>query len=99
MNFVTLKSDPTSRRAALLLPGWATDHRVFDLTRFTSTVIAPVDLQTADIADSLVDYLDTHGITTVDVYGWSLGGATAIRLARTRPERIGRLVLAGLRPH
>ncbi len=43
----------------------------------------------------LVGYLDAVGLDRVDVVGNSFGGALALHLAVTHPDRVGRLVLMG----
>jgi 4,5:9,10-diseco-3-hydroxy-5,9,17-trioxoandrosta-1(10),2-diene-4-oate hydrolase len=46
-------------------------------------------------ADHVVALLDELGIHRVHLLGNSLGGGTAMRLALSHPERVGRLVLMG----
>jgi len=46
-------------------------------------------------ADHVVALLDHLGIDRVHLLGNSLGGGTAMRLALTHPDRVGRLVLMG----
>ncbi|WP_244928389.1 4,5:9,10-diseco-3-hydroxy-5,9,17-trioxoandrosta-1(10),2-diene-4-oate hydrolase [Nocardioides sp. W7] len=46
-------------------------------------------------ADHVVALLDELGIERVHLLGNSLGGGTAMRLALTYPDRVGRLVLMG----
>ena len=46
-------------------------------------------------ADHVVALLDELGIDKVHLLGNSLGGGTAMRLALTYPDRVGRLVLMG----
>ena len=46
-------------------------------------------------ADHVVRLLDELGIERVHLLGNSLGGGTAVRLALTHPDRVGRLVLMG----
>jgi 4,5:9,10-diseco-3-hydroxy-5,9,17-trioxoandrosta-1(10),2-diene-4-oate hydrolase len=46
-------------------------------------------------ADAVVALLDELGIEKVHLLGNSLGGGTAMRLALTYPDRVGRLVLMG----
>jgi pimeloyl-ACP methyl ester carboxylesterase len=48
----------------------------------------------AAFADVLGDVLDAEGIEQADVFGHSLGGVVALRLAARRPERVRRLILA-----
>ncbi|ANH39875.1 4,5:9,10-diseco-3-hydroxy-5,9,17-trioxoandrosta-1(10),2-diene-4-oate hydrolase [Nocardioides dokdonensis FR1436] len=46
-------------------------------------------------ADAVVALLDELGIERVHLLGNSLGGGTAVRLALSHPDRVGRLVLMG----
>ena len=46
-------------------------------------------------ADHVVALLDELGIDRVHLLGNSLGGGTAMRLALSRPDRVGRLILMG----
>jgi 4,5:9,10-diseco-3-hydroxy-5,9,17-trioxoandrosta-1(10),2-diene-4-oate hydrolase len=46
-------------------------------------------------AEHVVRLLDELGIERVHLLGNSLGGGTAMRLALTRPDRVGRLILMG----
>ena len=46
-------------------------------------------------ADHVVRLLDELGIDRVHLLGNSLGGGTAVRLALSHPDRVGRLVLMG----
>jgi 4,5:9,10-diseco-3-hydroxy-5,9,17-trioxoandrosta-1(10),2-diene-4-oate hydrolase len=46
-------------------------------------------------ADHVVQLLDELGIDRVHLLGNSLGGGTAMRLALTHPQRVGRLILMG----
>jgi pimeloyl-ACP methyl ester carboxylesterase len=48
----------------------------------------------AGFADVLADVLEDEGIDGADVFGHSLGGVVALRLAVRRPERVRRLILA-----
>ncbi len=46
-------------------------------------------------ADAIVAVLDALGIEKVHVLGNSLGGGTAMRLALSYPDRVGRLIMMG----
>ncbi len=48
----------------------------------------------AGFADALADVLDAEGVERTDVFGHSLGGVVALRLALRWPERVRRLILA-----
>jgi poly(3-hydroxyoctanoate) depolymerase len=58
----------------------------------SSSPLLPVTV--AMLADIAASVLDQCGLGTVDVLGFSHGGAVAQQLAVSRPERVRRLVLA-----
>ncbi|MFI1095597.1 alpha/beta fold hydrolase [Streptomyces sp. NPDC020917] len=51
----------------------------------------PITLE--NLASDVVGLLDELGLAQADFLGFSLGGLTALQIAVTRPERVGRLVL------
>jgi pimeloyl-ACP methyl ester carboxylesterase len=62
----------------------------------SAKVIPPAsEARSAYGARKLIGLLDHLGIRTAHVVGNSLGGRTALMMALTHPERIGRLVLMG----
>lgn len=101
----------TSTDPLLLVPGFGLTHEVWDrqvrLAGATRRVIAvdqrghggsdaPADGYDLDrLARDLEAVLDACGTDRADVLGWSFGGQVAFRLAATRSERVGRLVLVG----
>lgn len=54
----------------------------------------PADYSVALEATALQRALDRHGINQFDLLGWSLGGAVALNLALTHPDRVRTLTLA-----
>jgi pimeloyl-ACP methyl ester carboxylesterase len=48
-------------------------------------------------ADDVVALLDVLGVERADLFGFSLGGSTALEIAVRYPERVDRLVLASVR--
>jgi poly(3-hydroxyoctanoate) depolymerase len=55
-------------------------------------------LRMSDLADVVADLLSELGHESVDVLGYSLGGAIAQQFARRHPRRVRRLVLAATTP-
>jgi pimeloyl-ACP methyl ester carboxylesterase len=51
-----------------------------------------------DMARDVLSFVDTLGLTQVDLLGYSLGGYIAQELALVRPRLVRRLVLAGTAP-
>jgi pimeloyl-ACP methyl ester carboxylesterase len=50
-----------------------------------------------DLADDLAEVITAHG-GTADVVGHSMGGKAAMTLALTRPEMVGKLIVADIAP-
>mgnify|MGYP001390032355 CR=1 FL=1 len=97
-------------RTLLLLTGWGSTHRVWDLiipalpASYHIINVIPPWLQNSQIAASLADldaYVDALAakITApVDVLGWSLGGLIALRLSQRHPASVNKLVLVSSTP-
>jgi len=83
-------------RPVVLLPGWATDARVFAGLDIPSDVIRPTYPLTGDI-DSLAEFLRERESAPALLLGWSLGGFAAVRFARRYPALVERVVLVGIR--
>lgn len=62
----------------------------FEVVRYTHTGRRSIE----ELGQDLVRLLDERGLDRVSICGVSLGGATAMWVAATEPERVDRLVLA-----
>jgi pimeloyl-ACP methyl ester carboxylesterase len=51
-----------------------------------------------DMADDVVDFMETHGIGQAHFIGHSMGGKVGMRLAQRNPERLNRLVVVDIAP-
>jgi pimeloyl-ACP methyl ester carboxylesterase len=58
----------------------------------------PGDYTFTTMADDVLAFLDTHGHSTVDIVGHSLGGAVAQHLAMRAPGRVRRMVIEDICP-
>ncbi|MGE5283913.1 MAG: alpha/beta fold hydrolase [Actinomycetota bacterium] len=81
----------------VLLPGWATDGRIFDGALPGVTAVTTGPLRPEGFAARLAAFLDRTARDPVTVVGWSLGGFLAAGFARDYPDRVRRLVLVGIR--
>jgi len=74
-------------------------HRVDLPGHGCSGTVAPYALDTIIAAVAAALARSTRGAKTpLTLLGWSLGGAIALRWARTEPSRIARLILTGTTP-
>ncbi|MEH0986259.1 alpha/beta fold hydrolase [Micromonospora sp. CPCC 205556] len=81
-----------------ILPILAKSRRVIavELQAHGRTADIDRDLTVEDFAADVVALLDHLGIARADVFGWSMGAATALRLGTDHADRVGRLVLASV---
>jgi pimeloyl-ACP methyl ester carboxylesterase len=81
----------------VLIPGWATDWRIFDGLELDYNYLLATKLYTFDFNQKLLNQLDQLKISKVSVFGFSLGGFLATEFASGCPERIAKLILLGVR--
>lgn len=81
----------------VLLPGWATDGRIFEGLFPGVAAVTTGPLRPDGFTRRLASFLDRAARDPVTVVGWSLGGFLAAEFAREHPERVRRVVLVGIR--
>ncbi|MFB8282280.1 alpha/beta fold hydrolase [Nocardia colli] len=79
-----------------ILPALAAGRQVIavELQGHGHTADIERDLTLDNLADDIASLLDELGLERADLFGFSLGGLTALRVAMRHPERVGRLVAA-----
>jgi len=81
----------------VLLPGWATDGRIFEGVLPGVIAVTTGPLRPEGFSRRLAAFLDRTARGPVTVVGWSLGGFLAAEFAREYPDRVRRVVLVGIR--
>jgi len=81
----------------VLLPGWATDGRIFEGVLPGVTAVTTAPLRPDRFSRRLAAFLDRTARGQVTIVGWSLGGFLAAEFAREYPDRVRRVVLVGIR--
>jgi pimeloyl-ACP methyl ester carboxylesterase len=81
----------------VLIPGWATDYRIFDRLELDYNYLLTTRLNPFDFNQALLRKLDKLKLNAVAVLGFSLGGFLAAEFAAEFPERISELILLGIR--
>lgn len=84
-------------KSAVLMPGWATDCRIFSGLYIGYDGILPSNIDPDSIIPEIIETLDRKKIEKAHVVGWSLGGNIAAEFASKYPERVGKLVLISVR--
>lgn len=82
---------------AVLLHGWAADHRIFDILDIDYNYIVPTRLSYANFKEAFESAIKGHGLKRVILFGWSAGGFLAAELASSHPDKISQVILVGLR--
>ncbi len=85
------------KEVIVLIPGWATDYRIFDLLDLNYNYLLPFEVNPFDFENNLADFLEANSIERVSLLGWSQGGFLACGFASNRPQKVNQLILLGVR--
>lgn len=81
----------------VLIPGWATDYRVFSSLSLNYNYIAIKELNPLDFSGRLLGALNRESIGRVSLFGWSLGAFLAVEFALNNSGRVDEVILLGIR--
>lgn len=81
----------------VLIPGWATDYRIFSRLDLNYNYIFPEKPDPLDFSDRLSSFLKRESVGRVSLLGWSLGGFLAVEFALKNAGRVDELILLGVR--
>jgi len=85
------------KKTIALVPGWATDYRIFSLLDLDYNYLLPINLSPFNFKDKLSALLNEKSLGRISLLGWSLGGFLAAEFASDNPERIDELILVSMR--
>lgn len=80
-----------------MIPGWATDYRVFGCLDIPYNYLLPVSFSPFSFARELREALDKRPLDKVSLLGWSMGGFLAADFCAQYPGRVNELILLGMR--
>ncbi len=83
--------------ALVLIPGWATDYRIFSSLDLNYNYLLPVKFNLLDFKKKLREELERNCLNKVSIFGYSLGGFLAGEFFKDNPERINKLILVSIR--
>ena len=81
----------------LLIPGWASDWRIFNTLNLDSNYLIPTLFSPFDFDKGLLDILNQNGLKKIAVMGWSMGGFIAYGLLLKYQDIINEAVLISVR--
>lgn len=85
------------KKTLCLVPGWATDYRIFSLLDLDYNYLVPLIFSPFDFKDKLPALLSKKSLGKISLLGWSLGGFLAAEFALDNPQRIDELILVSMR--
>lgn len=81
----------------VLIPGWATDWRIFAGLDLNCNYLLPVEFNVFNFEKELIEQLDNLSLDKISLFGWSMGGFMAAGFAVNNPLRVGELILLSIR--
>jgi len=89
--------DRGARGALALIPGWASDYRIFNSLNLKFNYLFPVDFSPFTFKRDLSDAIRKYGIKKLTLFGWSLGGFIAQEFASEYKDLVDGLILVAIR--
>lgn len=81
---------------AVLIPGWASDCRIFSSLNLPYNYLLPVELNLSDFEKELLLALERNSLKNVHLLGWSLGGFLSAGLAAKNPLLVKEMILLSI---
>ena len=81
----------------VLLPGWASDYRVFTNLNLEFNYLLPTDFYPYTFENNLLSSLKERKIKKVSFFGWSLGGFAAYSFVLKHTKLVDKLILISIR--
>jgi len=86
-----------SKKDIVLVPGWATDQRIFKSLDLKFNYILTPNLSVYDFEKKLLHFIEENKISKIALFGWSLGGFLAADFSAKYPSLVSELVLVSVR--
>ena len=81
----------------VLVPGWATDWRIFDGLDLNYNYISLIEFSPLNFTDGLSQYLENKSINKVSMLGWSMGAFLAADFTVKNQNKVKELYLLSIR--
>jgi len=81
----------------ILIPGWATDYRIFEPLDLDYNYILPIEFNPFDFEKNLAEFLEQSAPHKISIFGWSMGAFSAVEFAHKYPDKTEELFLLSIR--
>ena len=81
----------------LLIPGWATDHRVFNSLSLPMNYLMPVKFSPFDFEKHLLEAMSRNSLDKISILGWSMGGFMAFDFLSKHKEMVDGVTFISVR--
>ncbi len=89
--------DRNFKKTICLVPGWATDYRIFSALDLDYNYLLPIKFSPFNFKDGLSALLNKKSLDKISLLGWSLGAFLAAEFAAGNPGRTDELILVSMR--
>jgi len=83
-------------KTIVLIPGWASDYRIFNALDLDYNYLLPVGFNPFNFERDLKGLLDKESIGKISLFGWSMGGFLASDFSSKNPDKVDELVLVSV---
>jgi pimeloyl-ACP methyl ester carboxylesterase len=97
MSKFKLVNTPGAKDTMLLIPGWATDYRIFNALNINYNYLLPVEFSPSIFCEDLLAAMEANGIKKISVLGWSMGGFIACDILSKYRDRVNEVIFVGVR--
>ena len=89
--------DRGQKKTIVLIPGWATDYRIFDSLNLKFNYLVPLNFSPFTCEEDILKALEENQIKSFSLLSWSLGGFLAAEFAIKYPDLVDELILVSIR--
>lgn len=81
----------------LLIPGWATDYRIFADLDLGFNYLLPLKFSPFDFGEGLQKAMEEYKLKNISILGWSMGGFIASEFASRHPDSVDEIIFVSVR--
>lgn len=89
--------DKGYKNSIVLIPGWASDYRIFETLDLRFNYLIPVEFSPFTFGKNLLAFLKENNIEKISLFGHSMGGFAATEFASKYKDFVDELILVSVR--